>query len=56
MIKLSENKTTVLSAGDKRPYIIAMPLPMGLAGAAAKMGVSKNIEFGLLLEVGARAH
>ena len=41
MIKLTETRTIILSAGAKRPDNIAMPLPKGLAGAAAKMSVTK---------------
>ena len=53
MIKLTETQTIVLSAGAKRPDNIAMPLPKGLAGAAAKMAVTKMIEHGWLQEVDA---
>ena len=53
MIKLTETQTIVLSAGAKRPDNIAMPLPKGLAGAAAKMAVNKMIERGWLQEVDA---
>lgn len=53
MIKLTETQTIILSAGAKRPDNIAMPLPKGLAGAAAKMAVSKMIERGWLQEVDA---
>ena len=53
MTKLTETQTIVLSAGAKRPNNIAMPLPKGLAGAAAKMAVAKMIERGWLQEVDA---
>ena len=53
MTKLTETQTIVLSAGAKRPDNIAMPLPKGLAGAAAKMSVTKMIEHGWLQEVDA---
>ena len=53
MIKLTETQTIVLSAGAKRPANIALPLPKGLAGAAAKMAVTQMIERGLLQEVDA---
>ncbi len=53
MTKLTETQTIVLSAGAKRPDNIAMPLPKGLAGAAAKMAVAKMIERGWLQEVDA---
>ena len=51
MKKLSETQTIILSAGAQRPENIALPLPKGLAGAAAKMAVSKMIEHGWLQEV-----
>ena len=53
MTKLTETQTTILSAGSQRPDNIAMPLPKGLAGAAAKMAVTKMIERGWLQEVDA---
>ena len=48
MAKLTETQTIILSAGAQRPENIALPLPKGLAGAAAKMAVSKMIEHGSL--------
>jgi len=53
MMKLSETQTLILTAGANRPDNIAMPLPKGLAGAAAKMSVTKMIERGWLQEVDA---
>ncbi len=53
MAKLTETQTIVLKAGAQRPKNIALPLPKGLAGAAAKMAVSKMIERGWLQEVDA---
>lgn len=53
MIKLTETQTNILTAGAKRPDNIAMPLPKGLAGAAAKMTVAKMIDHGWLQEVDA---
>ena len=53
MPKLTETQTIILSAGAQRPENIALPLPKGLAGAAAKMAVTKMIERGLLQEVDA---
>ena len=50
MIKLTETQTNILTAGAKRPGNVAMPLPKGLAGAAAKMAVTKMIERGWLIE------
>ena len=53
MTKLTETQTTILTEGAKRPDNIAMPLPKGLAGAAAKMAVNKMIQRGWLQEVDA---
>jgi hypothetical protein len=53
MTMLTETQTIILSAGAQRPDNIALPLPKGLAGAAAKMAVSKMIEHGWLQEVDA---
>ena len=53
MTTLTETQTIILSAGAQRPENIALPLPKGLAGAAAKMAVTKLIERGWLQEVDA---
>ena len=53
MTKLTETQSIILSAGAQRPENIALPLPKGLAGAAAKMAVSKMIIHGWLQEVDA---
>ena len=53
MTKLTETQTVILSAGAHRSDNIALPLPKGLAGAAAKMAVTKMIEHGWLQEVDA---
>jgi hypothetical protein len=53
MPKLTDTQTIILSAGAQRPKNIALPLPKGLAGAAAKMAVTKMIEHGWLQEVDA---
>lgn len=53
MPKLTDTQTLILSAGAQRPEYIALPLPKGLAGAAAKMSVTKMIEHGWLQEVDA---
>ena len=53
MTKLTETQTVILSAGAKRPDNIALPLPKGLAGAAAKMAVNRMIALGWLQEVDA---
>ena len=53
MPKLTDTQTIILSAGAQRPDNIALPLPKGLHGAAAKMAVTKMIAHGWLLEVDA---
>jgi len=53
MTKLTETQTIILIAGAQRPDNIALPLPKGLHGAAAKMVVTKMIEHGWLQEVDA---
>jgi len=53
MTKLTDTQTIILSAGAQRPDNIALPLPKGLHGAAAKMAVTKMIAHGWLLEVDA---
>ena len=53
MTKLTDTQTIIFSAGAQRPENIALPLPKGLAGAAAKMAVTKMIEHGWLQEVDA---
>lgn len=53
MTKLTDTQTIILSAGAQRPENIALPLPKGLAGAAAKMAVTKMMEHGWLQEVDA---
>ena len=53
MTKLTETQTIILSAGAQRSDNIALPLPKGLAGAAAKMAVTKMVEHGWLQEVDA---
>ena len=53
MSKLTETRSLILTAGAQRPDNIALPLPKRLAGAAAKMAVTKMIERGWLYEVDA---
>ena len=53
MPKLTETQIVILSAGAQRSENIALPLPKGLAGAAAQMAVTKLIEHGWLQEVDA---
>ena len=51
MPKLTDTQAIILSRAASRPDNLAMPLPEGLAGAAAKMAVAKMIERGWLEEV-----
>lgn len=51
MTKLSETQSLILTAGAQRPDNLALPLPKGLVGAAAKMAVGKMIDRGWLQEV-----
>ena len=51
MQKLTDTQTIILSAGAQRPDNIAMPLPDGLHGAAAKKSVAAMISRGWLEEV-----
>jgi len=53
MPKLTETQSIVLSRAAARPGNLAMPLPDGLHGAAAKVAVGKMIEHGWLEEVDA---
>ena len=53
MTKLTETQTLILNAGAQRPENIALPLPKGLHGAAAKMAVTKMMMRGWLQEVDA---
>lgn len=51
MPKLTDTQSLILIAGTQRPRNLALPLPKGLVGAAAKMAVGKMIDCGWLLEV-----
>ena len=53
MTKLTNTQTIILTAGAQRRDYIALPLPKWLAGAAAKMAVTKMIDHGWLQEVDA---
>lgn len=53
MPKLTDTQSIILSRAATRPGNLAMPLPEGLAGAAAKMAVARMIERGWLEEVDA---
>jgi hypothetical protein len=51
--KLTDTQAIILSTAANRPENIALPLPNGLVGAAAKMAVAKMMEHGWLQEVDA---
>jgi hypothetical protein len=51
MTRLSDTQSLILSRASRRAGNLAMPLPNGLAGAAAKMVVGKMITRGWLEEV-----
>jgi len=53
MPKLTDTQSLILIAGTQRPRNLALPLPKGLVGAAAKMAVGKMIDSGWLQEVAA---
>lgn len=53
MPKLTDTQTIILSRAATRPDNLAMPLPEGLHGAAAKMAVGKMVARGWLEEVDA---
>ncbi|KGK99867.1 hypothetical protein PM04_17330, partial [Thalassobacter sp. 16PALIMAR09] len=53
MPKITDTQAIILTRAASRPRNLAMPLPKGLAGAAAKMTVGKMIERGWLEEVDA---
>ncbi|MEI4234365.1 DUF3489 domain-containing protein [Roseovarius sp. D22-M7] len=53
MPKLTDTQTIILSRAATRPGHLAMPLPGGLHGAAAKMSVTRMISNGWLEEVAA---
>ncbi|PVZ48700.1 DUF3489 domain-containing protein [Thalassobacter stenotrophicus] len=53
MPKISDTQSIILTRAASRPRNLALPLPKGLAGAAAKMTVGKMIERGWLEEVDA---
>jgi hypothetical protein len=51
MTRLTDTQSLILARAAARPGNLAMPLPAGLAGAAAKMAVGKMIARGWLEEV-----
>ena len=56
MTDLTATQTRILSAGAQRSGVLAMPLPKGLHGAAAKKVVTMLLERGLVEEVDANIH
>ena len=53
MPKLTDTQSIILTRAARRPDNLALPLPEGLAGAAAKMVVAKMTERGWIEEVDA---
>ncbi len=51
MTKLTDTQCLVLTRASARPGNLALPLPEGLHGAAAKMAISRMIKLGWLEEV-----
>lgn len=51
MTQLTDTQSLTLSRAASRPGLVALPLPNRLAGAAARLAVTKMIERGLLEEV-----
>jgi hypothetical protein len=51
MTRMSDTQSLILARAAARPGNLALPLPNGLAGAAAKMAVGKMITRGWLEEV-----
>lgn len=56
MTRLTDTQARILHRAAARPYNLAMPLPEGLHGAAARTVVTKMIERGWLEEVEANRH
>jgi hypothetical protein len=53
MSKLTDTQTRILTVGAQRPGYLAMPLPKGLHGAAAKKVVGMLMDRELIQEVDA---
>ena len=51
MTKLSDTQRLILTQASARPGNLALPLPKGLHGAAAKTSVGRLIKLGFLAEV-----
>lgn len=53
MTKLTDTQTLILTRASARPGNLALPLPEGLHGAAAKMAIGRMIKLGWIDEVDA---
>ncbi|MBC9248337.1 DUF3489 domain-containing protein [Paracoccus sp. 11-3] len=51
MTKLTDTQTLILTRASARPGNLALPLPDGLHGAAAKMAIGRMVKLGLIKEV-----
>ena len=51
MMKLTDTQTLILTRASARPGNLALPLPEGLHGAAAKMAIGRMVKLGWLEEV-----
>ena len=51
MTKLTDTQTLILTRASARPGNLALPLPEGLHGAAAKMAIGRMIKLGFIEEV-----
>lgn len=51
MTKMTDTQTLILTRASARPGNLALPLPEGLHGAAAKMAVGRMIKLGWIEEV-----
>ena len=51
MTKLTDTQTLILTCASARPGNLALPLPEGLRGAAAKMAIGRMIKLGFIEEV-----
>lgn len=51
MLKLTISQTLILTRASARPGNLALPLPDGLHGAAAKMAIGRMIKLGWIEEV-----
>ena len=53
MTKLTDTQSLILTRASARPGNLALPLPDGLHGAAAKMAIGRMIKLGFIEEVDA---